>query len=684
MEKYEILTGENLSEEIYLKTWELDNETFDDKDKLSKEQALEWFYASEKSTIVLWNNHENELVGYLTPFLLKHKFATDYIVSDINYKQAINSQTFCKIRKNASGDIYIFSTVINQKYRDKILETENKNSKFYNKKTFKILNEELVNWIYSLKKNGVNIKYVFAEKVSADGEKYLKSLKMQPCFVLSDDAKYAKTFSPDMFEMCDNVNKLHIKNYVEEKYDKSIVDNHEYLSYKDNELWFKDVNLYKLVQDYKAPLEVAYTPIITERINYLKNLFSEKIKKYKYGANYNYAYATKANYYSEVVLTALKSVDMLEFSSAYDINIVLSLVECGIIKPGFRMICNGFKNKNYIEVLKKLLDKKIDVIPVIENEKEFELLSSLKEYKINVGIRYNSDFEARLIKNDFSTEDEFDNRFGFDESKIFDIAKKINDSNNLELKIFHFHFGGTITNIDNYIKGYGNIFDIYCKLKKLYNSLEYFDFGGGLPVKYSIDYEFNYDELVDKIVYTSSVLSKINNIKEPHLIGEHGRFTAADHSFYIYKIDFTKQANNHNWYIINGSLMNMTPDMWGINQEFTILPINLAQNDSIPVILGGETCDPDDRYFLQDENVKINMPKINNGEELYIAIFSVGAYQEIISGIGGVHHCMIPEGNELIIYKNSNGILEYYEPESGQEVLSLLDYDKMDYIFRFI
>lgn len=250
----------------------------------------------------------------------------------------------------------------------------------------------------------------------------------------------------------------------------------------------------------------------------------------------------------------------------------------------------------------------------------------------------------------------------------------------MELKIFHFHFGGTITNIDNYIKGYGNIFDIYCKLKKTYDSLEYLDFGGGFPVKYSL----NYDELVDKIVYTSSVLSKMNDIRPPHLIGEHGRFTTADHSFYIYKIDFTKQSNNNNWYIINGSLMNMTPDIWGINQEFTILPINLVQNDSIPVILGGETCDPDDRYFLQDKNIKLNMPKITNGEELYIAIFSVGAYQEILSGIGGVHHCMIPEENELIIYKNSNEKLEYYEPKVRQEILSLLDYDKMDYISKFI
>lgn len=390
------------------------------------------------------------------------------------------------------------------------------------------------------------------------------------------------------------------------------------------------------------------------------------------------------NYYSEVVLTALKDVDLLEFSSAHDIEIALVLAKLGVIKPGFKVICNGFKNETYIKVLKQLLDLKIDAIPIIENNMEFELLSNLKDYKINVGIRYNSDFEARLIKNNFSEEDEFDNRFGFDESQIYDIASKIENADNLKLKVFHFHFGGTITNIDNYIKGYANIFNKYCKLKTIHNSLEYFDFGGGLPVKYSLDYEFNYDELVDKIVYTSNALSTICNIEPPQLIGEHGRFTVADHSFYIYNIDFSKQTNDKNWYIINGSLMNMTPDIWGINQDFTILPVNLVENNAVPIILGGETCDPDDRYFLNEKNVKLDMPVIKKGETLYIAVFSIGAYQEIISGIGGVHHCMIPEGKEVVIYKNKEGRLEYFEIASSQNALKLLDYDKNSYISKFI
>ena len=68
--KYKIYTGENLTEEMYLKTWALDNKTFEKKDRISKSLALMWFYSSNKSTIVLWDEENNTLVGYITPFLL--------------------------------------------------------------------------------------------------------------------------------------------------------------------------------------------------------------------------------------------------------------------------------------------------------------------------------------------------------------------------------------------------------------------------------------------------------------------------------------------------------------------------------------------------------------------------------------------------------------------------------------
>ena len=131
--------------------------------------------------------------------------------------------------------------------------------------------------------------------------------------------------------------------------------------------------------------------------------------------------------------------------------------------------------------------------------------------------------------------------------------------------------------------------------------------------------------------------------------------------------------------------MNMAPDIWGIQQDFTILPVNLYENDCVPVCLGGETCDPDDRYFLNDNNVKLFMPTIEKDQTLYIAIFSIGAYQEIISGIGGLHHCLIPEGNELIIFEK-NGKYEYIKTAQvtdDKKVYDLLDYNDKKYMNNF-
>ena len=687
MERYQILSGKKLSVEKYLETWKLDNKTFEDKDKLTKQIALEWFEYSDRSTIVLWDNEKNKLVGYITPFLMKHNFASEYIISNKTYKEAIKKNSFAKPGLNVSADIYIFSVVVDESYRDIKLTTDKK-SKFYNKSAFKVLNEAFVDWICDIKQKGVSINYVFSEKVSEDGEKYLRSLDMQPCLLLSEDCKYAKLFTPSMFSKCSNVNKLYdlyLNDNVRTAFDASLLNNHEYLSAKDGNLYYKHINLYELAQKYGAPLEVAYTPMITEKIQYLKNLFAKKIKKFKYPKQYNYAYATKANYYSEVVLTALADVDMLETSSAYDIDIICSLAKQGFIKKGFTVLCNGFKNEKYAKSLKLLLDKGINVIPIIENEREFELISKLSNYKINVGLRYNSDFEARLIKNNFSAEEELSNRFGFNKEKLFAMAEKIKSQPNLNLQLFHFHFGGTITNIDSYIKGFSNIFQCYCELKKLHSSLEYFDFGGGFPIKYSLTYTFDYDYLVGEMVKTAKTVCSVNKVECPQLIGEHGRFTSADHSFYIYKIDFVKEENNKNWYIINGSLMNMAPDIWGIEQDFTILPINLLSNPHIPVCLGGETCDPDDRYFLNDENVKLFMPVIKENETLYVAIFSVGAYQEIISGIGGLHHCLIPEGNELIIL-SQGGKEKYIVPSSvtnTKKMLNILDYTNKKFVKNF-
>ena len=660
-----ILKNEQVTEKIYLKTWELDNIIFEDVDKIEKEKALEWFYSSGKSIIVAYDEINDEVMGYIFYFLLRPSFSVKYINTDKSF-QKISSKDFVS-KESRKADLYIFSTVVQEKYRDRKVDNES---------LFGILNNEFFKEVIDICKTNLKINYVYAESVSKDGEKYLESLNMKPCFYFEEDCKYVRKFKLDMFKKCSNYNEVlskYMQETVKEKIDKPNLENHEYLSVRDNTLFYKNINLYDVAKKYDSPLEVAYLDIISEQIIKLKGLFENSIRKYNYLGTYNYAYATKANYYCEVVSTACKNIKFIETSSAYDINIIIKLVELNIIDSTYTIICNGFKNEKYIDSIIKLLNMKINVIPIIENDMELESLIKTEE-KMQVGIRYNSDFDSKLIKNNFKDIDELDNRFGFEENEVYDVAKKIRNSNNLTLKVFHFHFGGTITDISNYIKGYANIFRIYCILKMQYDELQYFDFGGGFPVKYALDYSFDYEKLVDSIVSKSKEIADLAKITHPDLIGEHGRYTVADHSFFIYKLDFNKQ-NNNIWYILNTSIMNMTPDAWAIDQEFTILPVNHWNKEFQLVLIGGETCDPDDRYYLNNNNIEVSMPKINNGEELYVAVFSVGAYQESISGVGGVHHCMIPEGEEVIISGDGKKELKVSGVQTKEEMLDILGYN---------
>ena len=281
----------------------------------------------------------------------------------------------------------------------------------------------------------------------------------------------------------------------------------------------------------------------------------------------------------------------------------------------------------------------------------------------------------------YNNSEEIISYFENKEWEIADSIGSISINNYLEME-------STLSNLivvgTNYIKGYSNIFRIYCNLKKEHKELQYFDFGGGLPVKYSLEYSFDYEDLINKIVQKSKEIADINNVDSPDLIGEHGRYTVADHSLFIYKVDFTKQYYNSKWYVLNTSIMNMTPDTWAINQEFTILPVNMWEKEFNSVLIGGETCDPDDRYYINNKNIELPMPKIDEGEDLYIAIFSVGAYQESISGIGGVHHCMIPEGAEIIIYNNGKNVLKVNDVQTEEEMLEILGYRdaRIDKIFE--
>jgi arginine decarboxylase len=73
------------------------------------------------------------------------------------------------------------------------------------------------------------------------------------------------------------------------------------------------------------------------------------------------------------------------------------------------------------------------------------------------------------------------------------------------------------------------------------------------------------------------------------------------------------------------------------------------------VHLGGLTCDSQDFYNAEAHSNAVFLPKIVEKEEQYIGFFNTGAYQESLSGFGGLQHCLIPAPKHVIIDLDENG-----------------------------
>jgi len=191
----------------------------------------------------------------------------------------------------------------------------------------------------------------------------------------------------------------------------------------------------------------------------LQKIFKDAIKTNKYPGKYLYAYATKANYYSEVVSTALNDIDSLETTSAYDLEIIDHLLKRGLIDKSLLIICNGFKHGNYFDKIIALKKKGLNILPVLENTDEVELFLNETNLPFTIGMRLNIDEEVVAgFENGERLGAEVDTRFGMSLKEMQESAKKINQADHLTLKLLHFHLGGTIKNTKQFIEFTGRLF----------------------------------------------------------------------------------------------------------------------------------------------------------------------------------------------------------------------------------
>jgi arginine decarboxylase len=442
----------------------------------------------------------------------------------------------------------------------------------------------------------------------------------------------------------------------------------------DNDLYFNEVPLMDIIEEYGTPLKLTYLPKIGEKVKLAKRLFKKAMKKHNYQGNYTYCYCTKSSHFRFVLEEAINSGTHIETSSAYDIQIVKNLQRNGVIDKNTIVVCNGFKRPLYMQYVAELInDGWTNIYPVIDNFEELDYYLENAKNKFKLGIRLAADEEPNF---EFYT-----SRLGVRYNDIVNFYnEKIKNNDKVELKLLHYFIHTGIKDTAYYWSELSRFVYKYCELRKICPTLNSIDIGGGFPIKTSLGFEFDYDYMVDQIVQNIKWMCDKSHVPTPDIITEFGGFTVGESGALIYSVLGQKLQNDKElWYMIDGSFITHLPDSYGLNQKYIMLAINKWDEMYHKVSLGGLTCDSLDYYNSEAHSSEVFMPKIDGGNEpLYLGFFHTGAYQESIGGYGGLQHCLIPAPKHVLIDKTKDGeiVTQLFAPEQGYEpMMKLLGYD---------
>lgn len=389
-------------------------------------------------------------------------------------------------------------------------------------------------------------------------------------------------------------------------------------------------NLSDIALKYGTPLQIIFPFVLEDRLKDLIGYFQAYMKIYGYKGKFFYHYPMKANQNKEFILPLLSEGANLEVTSANELWLVKKLWEGEKFNNKIRILCNGPKTDQYMDLIEELRAKGMNIVPIIEGPGEIE---RILKYKGDVGIRIDLN-----VKTDSHWDKKFD-RFGLFEKDALALDKIKN------LKIMHYHLGSQIETQKSILEVMKHAFGIYMELQKTHPSLDTLDIGGGFGIPHEKKNFYTAKVVSSRIVKTLKNLSDKAGIKHPNLAIEWGQYIVAPAQITIYKVIFEKaipKANAKAWYVVDGSFINDLKDTWAIHQKWHTIPANNMQGALKRVWLAGSTCDSDDKYTAGGNYILL--PKLNEDQDQLVAVLDTGWCQDGLAS----HHCLLSAPMKII------------------------------------
>ncbi len=297
-------------------------------------------------------------------------------------------------------------------------------------------------------------------------------------------------------------------------------------------------------RDFCMPLMLRLENIVDDRIRTLNQSFKTAIENCNYKNIYRGVFPIKVNQQQHVVGEIARFGEYyshgLEAGSKAELLIAITSLK----SRDSLIICNGYKDEEFIDLGLQTLKLGFKCFFVIETEAELPLiLERAQHWGIDplIGVRLKL---STKVDGHWSNDSGEQSIFGLSTTQLINTIDLLKSNNKLHcLKLLHFHLGSQIPNIRNIRDGVREACRYYIDLINEGAPLEYFDLGGGLAVNYtgtgvSSDHGCNYslDEYCVDIVETIQESLNKYNIPHPVIITESGRATVAPMSILLFNI----------------------------------------------------------------------------------------------------------------------------------------------------
>ena len=311
----------------------------------------------------------------------------------------------------------------------------------------------------------------------------------------------------------------------------------------------QSIDLKEVVDQLQArgiqlPLLLRFTDILRHRVGEIHDAFQKAISEYDYQGAYCCVYPIKVNQQRQVVEEILdfgKDYRFgLEAGSKPELLAVLALTN-GMDTP---IICNGFKDDEFIRMA--MFARKIGkpIIPVVEKFTELELiLRHAEDLKVRPAIGVRVKLAARGAGRWHSSAG-YRSKFGLTLTEVLEVVEYLKQRDMADcLELVHFHLGSQITNIRSIKSALTEASRVYVELHRVGAGVKVLDVGGGLGIDYDgsqTDFEssINYtlQEYANDVVFRVKGVCDESGVPHPTIISESGRAVVGYHSLLVFDV----------------------------------------------------------------------------------------------------------------------------------------------------